>query len=366
MRKLGPFLILLFVVAAAAIILLARDQGKQSFTPAQAPASFKIKTSQIVPPLAAPTSDTYSQGSELRNPTREENNTIVLMQDIKSAINAGDFSAALALADRLMEESPGDEIALIRARILSSLGRGEEAFDALDDILATSDDAEILRQAAARYFIAARDAGLLSEALAQQQARINNQSDDPAMLSVMAQLYAYDRDENNELRTREHLQTLHPAPENLARIIEIQNSLGLTDDASASVAELAKITDANTAAHLLLKQAEAENAAKRYDLAVLSAKRGLTLPEVTPFMTVRFARELEAAGDVASALTTLEGVASAAETPEVQDRATLEICRIQLKHGQSSRELSTQLTQLRQSRVPYVQEQAAHLLQQAQ
>ena len=41
MRKPGPFLILLFVVAAAAAILLARDRGKQSFASAQAPASLE-------------------------------------------------------------------------------------------------------------------------------------------------------------------------------------------------------------------------------------------------------------------------------------------------------------------------------------
>jgi hypothetical protein len=186
------------------------------------------------------------------------------------------------------------------------------------------------------------------------------------MLRVMAQLYAYGRDENNELRTREHLQSQHGTPENLARIIEIQNSLGLAEDASASVAQLAKTTDANTAAHLLLKQAEAENAAERHDLAVLSIKRGLALPKVTPFMSVRFARELETAGDVASALTTLEGLAATAETPEIRERSELEICRIRLKQGERSNELSTQLTHLQQSRISYVREQAAHLLQRAQ
>jgi hypothetical protein len=83
-------------------------------------------------------------------------------------------------------------------------------------------------------------------------------------------------------------------------------------------------------------------------------------------MTVRFARELEAAGEAASALTTLEGLAATTETPEVRDRAWLEICRIQLKRGQPSREVSTQLTRLKQSEVPYVQEQATQLLNQAQ
>ncbi|MBW2690887.1 MAG: hypothetical protein JRC99_13305 [Deltaproteobacteria bacterium] len=360
MRKPTLIAVMMVLVVAVAAIFLARYPKEPSSAQTKPPYSPEPDTSQAISLTALP------PASALPEHTSETNDFILLMQAIKSAMNAGDFSRALAFANRLMDEYSNDEIALIRARILSSLGRQEEAFEALDDLLATSADSEILRQAAARYFIVARDADLLSEALARQQGRLNNQPDDPVTLRIMAQLYAYARDQNNELQIREHLQSQHGTPENLARIIEIQNSLGLADDASASVAELAKTTDANTATHLLLKQTQTENAAGRADLAVLTAKRGLALNDVSAFMSFRFARELTRAGDDASALTTFELLAENGESLEVRERAVLEICRIRLERGEKSNELSEQLTQLLQSRVLYVQEQAAQLLQQTQ
>jgi tetratricopeptide (TPR) repeat protein len=292
--------------------------------------------------------------------------TIVQIQDLKSAINAQDFLSALAIADRLMEENPDDTVALIRARVLISLGRKLDAFDELDDILATSNDSKILQQAASRFYIVARDEGLIAEALTRQQTRLNDEPDDAAALTVMAQLYAYAGDKNNELLIREQLQAQQGSESNLGRIAELQRELGRIEEASESVVALAASTDTHTAAHLLLRQAREENSAGRADLAAETATRALAMGDISPFMTMQFARELEAAGDTTTALTALDTLAATAENPEIRDRASLEICRIQLKQGQLSREVSTQLTRLQQSEIAYVQEQAAQLLNQAQ
>lgn len=287
---------------------------------------------------------------------------IARMQDLKDAVNAQDFSKALEIADLLLAESHDDTVALIRAQVLMSMGRRSRALDALDDILATSDDPEILHQAAVRCLISARDEGVIADVLASQQARLDEAPDDPLRLRTMARMYSDAAEPQNELRIREHLYELEPESRNLARMAELQRDLGLLEEASVSVARLAESCDPDTAAHLLLRQARAENESGRADLAAASARQALALPDLSPFMTMRLARVLQAASDTQEALNVLTGLAVTGETPEVRDRALLETCRITVEQGGRSSALAARLDDLQRSDVPYVREQAARLL----
>lgn len=287
------------------------------------------------------------------------------MEMIERNLNAQEFDQALALAEQLRAKLPPgkqrDELDLLRAQLLQAKGLNRDAIDALGELLSSSSDPEVLHQAASRYFILARNEGILEEAIHRQRQRLEAAPKDPSALRVMAQLYEYAGDSTNELRTRQALHAVHPVQENLARIAEIQRSMGLIDESSSTMSVLAE-NNPQARGHVLLRQAQMEIEAGRSDLAVQTAKQGLADPDMADSFRFRLAHLLREAGALDSALDAFNLLAANGKTQEARDRAELESCRIQSAKAGLSKLVVQTLTRLGSSETTYVRHEAQRLL----
>ena len=283
-------------------------------------------------------------------------------QMVEERMNLQDFEGALELIIQRVERTSGierDSARLIQAQLLQATNRNQDAFDVLDLILSSATDKEILHQATARYFIIARNEGNLPIAIENQKNRVSV-SPNIANVAVMAQMYEYNQDKNNELKYRLLLQEMQESEENLAKIANIQAELGLIEDASNSLGILAQRVPDNF--HVLLRKAEMELEGNRPDLAINTADNALQKNNFNDFQSFRFAHILKNAGALEKAIAAFNEIVVSGETQEVKDRALLEIIKIEIEKENRIEWVRESLLILSTSEIDYVREQSLELL----
>lgn len=279
-KKTSIYFGALFVLALAiALYMLARRPGCTVVNNATALHQYTT----VAPPSTIATASGVGERHEAKQLNSDGQarptsltNAAGFVGQINNLINAGKYLDALAVAERALSSSPSQDererLLLYKGNLLMALNRFPEAWTTLTELIETARQTEIIEGATLKCYVAACALGKLGDLLSQLQREYQDDPNDVRLARVLADLYAYSGQRNEEIRMRESIAAHQRDPANLQHLAQAYAEQERYSAAAAYSEELAR-TDAASAPVYLLQKARYEMNAGRFDDAARTCQR---------------------------------------------------------------------------------------------
>jgi tetratricopeptide (TPR) repeat protein len=246
------------------------------------------------------------------------------------------FEDALRLVEKDLEkESHGSArefLLLKKAGVLMAMGRYQEAWAALEELVHNGKDWRTIRLALPKLYVVGKSLGSLDaelEALENEKDKASNQAH---LLRILATLYALDHQAEKEVSVREALAQQHPDAENLmelSRAYRRQTNFVMAAKAAARLA----VVDPERAAEHLLRKATLEAEGNAAEAAKLTCGQVLEVGGAATPVLIQVGHLYAELNDAEKALAAYELAGATAREEFRRERCRLEACRMKIRLG---------------------------------